>query len=609
MFQSFEDSADPSLAADRVHRLRERFDDACIDAFIVPRSDEYQGEYVPPHAERLNWLTGFSGSAGAALILRDKAVIFVDGRYTIQVRNQTDPSVFDYENLIKTPPHSWLEANARAGFRLGFDPWLHTIREAGALRKSLEKNSAELIALDGNPVDAIWPDQPAPPLGRVEIQDKRFAGRPAKEKLKELVVSMKENGISRFVLTDPSSIAWTFNIRGSDVPHTPLALGFAILDAEGEHLLFMDKRKLPMKVEAYLTQLSTLRPPAALEKDLAELARNKATIGLDPALAAERLRLIVESNNGGIKLTSDPSRLPRATKNRTEIQGSREAHRRDGAAVTRFIFWLDQKPPGTIDEIAAAEKLEACRRETGEQLQMPLRDISFDTISGAGPNGAIIHYRVTTRTNRKLEPDTLYLVDSGAQYSDGTTDITRTILIGEASDQMRRHYTIVLKGLIQISLLRFPEGTRGMDIDAVARLAHWKAGLDYPHGTGHGVGSFLSVHEGPQRISRTGSEKLVPGMILSNEPGYYREGRYGIRLENLVLVREPEPIDGGDTDMLGFETLTLAPFDRRLIEVAMLTNEEREWLDTYHDRVEREIGPMLEAGASEWLKKACAPLG
>lgn len=608
MFQTFDEIADPLLATDRIAALRHQLQEAGLDGFLVPRADEHQGEYVPPRAERLKWLTGFSGSAGLALVLSDRALIFVDGRYTLQVREQTDGAIFDYEDLIANPPSKWLRNHARGGKRIGFDPWLHTIAERRKLAKALDEAGAELVAVDFNPVDDIWHDQPKPPLGEVELHEQRFAGRLAKDKLADMAGAVRDAGATHTVLTDPSSIAWTFNIRGTDVPHTPLALAFAVIAADGLPDLFIDKRKLPMKVEAYLTQLSNLRPPSELDDALAEIAGGGAKVGLDEQLAAEKLRLIVEEAGGTVVAMADPARLARATKNEAEIAGTRAAHLRDGAAMARFLCWLDGREPGTVDEIGAAKHLEACRQQTGEETQMELRDISFDTISGAGPNGAVIHYRVTTATNRMLSRDSLYLVDSGAQYVDGTTDITRTVLIGEASRTMRRHYTIVLKGMIDISLLRFPQGTRGSDIDAVARLAHWKAGLDYAHGTGHGVGSFLSVHEGPQRIARTGIEPLLAGMILSNEPGYYREGHYGIRLENLVLVEEAGAIKGGEIDMHGFETLTLAPFDRRLIDAAMLTGEERDWLNAYHERVLREIGPMLEKPVRAWLKKACAPI-
>ena len=607
MFQSFDVTSNPSQGPARVARLREWLAGKKLDGFIVPRADEHQGEYVPARAERLSWLTGFTGSAGAAIILADSAEIFVDGRYTLQVRSQVDPSIFSVQSLIETPPAKWLGDNAAKGARIGFDPWLHTIAEAKALKAALEKRGAELVAVAKNAVDEIWDDQPAGPLEPVDIQPLNYAGELAKDKLARIAGSLKAEGATHTILTDPSSLAWTFNIRGRDVPHTPLALGFAAISADGQHLLFMDKRKLPRTTEAYLTQLSDIRPPSSLESEIAALAKAGAKVGLDQSLAAEKLRLIVEENGGTVVSFADPARLPRATKNDAELAGTRNAHRRDGAAVSRFVRWIETRPPGSVDEIAAVTALENCRTETGKELQMPLRDISFDTISGAGPNGAIIHYRVTTATNRTLGPGELYLVDSGAQYQDGTTDITRTLPIGEPTMEMRERYTLVLKGMIQISMLRFPPGTRGADIDAFARAALWKAGLDYAHGTGHGVGSFLSVHEGPQRIAKSGTEKLMPGMILSNEPGYYKEGAYGIRLENLIVVTEAQPVEGGDLPMHGFETLTLVPFDKRMIATELLTREEFEWLNAYHARVREEVGPLLAGDEQAWLEAATSP--
>jgi Xaa-Pro aminopeptidase len=608
MFQSYESVANPAQGISRTARLRAELEARGLDGFLVPRADEHQGEYVARRSERLQWLTGFTGSAGAALILRDRALLFVDGRYTLQARQQADPATFTIESLVENPPASWLRDKAARGWRIGFDPWLHTIADARALRAALEKQGAELVPVAENLVDAIWDDQPAAPVEPVEIHPDSLAGESARAKLARLATAVAQAGADAAVLTDPSSLAWAFNIRGHDVPHTPLALGFAAVAAEGPHAVYMTQRKLGREAAAYLTQLADLHEPGALEGDLRARATAGGRVALDPQLAAERLRLLVEEAGGTVVEAPDPARLPRATKNAAELAGTRAAHRRDGAAVTRYLHWLDRQEPGSLDEIVAARRLEAIRAEIGQETQMPLRDVSFDTISGAGPNGAIIHYRVTTATNRKLKPGELYLVDSGAQYRDGTTDITRTVPVGAPDGEMRTHYTLVLKGMIGISLLRFPPGTRGMDIDAVARLALWKAGLDYAHGTGHGVGSYLSVHEGPQRIAKTGTEKLLPGMILSNEPGYYREGRYGVRLENLIVVKPAEQVAGGDIAMHSFETLTLAPFDRRLIRAELLTAEERDWLDAYHARVLAEIGPMLDGEVLGWLEKMTAPV-
>ncbi|EKF43380.1 peptidase M24 [Nitratireductor indicus C115] len=608
MFQSFEVTADPSQGVARVARLRETLERAGLDGYLVPRADEHQGEYVAACSERLAWLTGFTGSAGVALILRDKALLFVDGRYTLQASEQADPGTFTIESLVDNPPRDWMVSNLAAGARIGFDPWLHTVGEVRGLEKALAKIDGQLVPSDGNLVDDIWNERPTAPLGQARIQPKELAGELASQKLERLAEAVRQGGADFTVLTDPSSLAWAFNIRGSDVPHTPLALGFAIVPESGRPLLFLDKRKLDRETEAYLTQLAELMPPSMLDDEVKRLTGNGKRIGLDPVLAADKLRLIAEGEGMETVDLADPARLPRAIKNMTELAGARAAHRRDGAAMARFLSWLDTQAPGTLTEIAVAEKLEACRATTGEETQMPLRDISFDTISGAGPNGAIIHYRVTTRTNRTLGKNELYLVDSGAQYEDGTTDITRTVIIGAPDAEMRDRFTRVLKGMIAISRLRFPQGTRGADIDAFARHALWQAGLDYAHGTGHGVGSYLSVHEGPQRIAKTGMQKLEAGMILSNEPGYYKPGAYGIRLENLIVVEPATPVAGGEIPMHGFETLTLAPLDRRLVDKALLDEGERAWLDAYHARVLSEIGPMVEEDVRAWLEEATAPL-
>ncbi|TIP05858.1 MAG: aminopeptidase P family protein [Mesorhizobium sp.] len=608
MFQTFDSAGDPAVGKPRVALLRQWLADNGLDGFIVPRADEHQGEYVADRSARLKWLTGFSGSAGVAIILRDRAFIFVDGRYTLQVRNEVDLSIFTVESLIDNPPASWIKDNLGKGARLGFDPWLHTIGEVRALKASAEQSGATLVPLDRNPIDIIWKDQPEPPRAPVELQELNFAGELAKDKLVRLASAIQKDGATHAVLTDPSSIAWSFNIRGGDVPHTPLALGFAILAADGKHQLFMDQRKFPRQVAAYLTQLADLHDSDEFEAAIVELAKNGARIALDPVLAAEKLRMLTEDNGGTVVLAADPARIPRATKNQAEIAGSRAAHRRDGAAIAKLLCWLDRQKPGTLDEIAVVTKLEEVRRLTGEENQMPLRDVSFDTISGAGPNGAIMHYRVSRATSRKLESGELFLLDSGGQYQDGTTDITRTVPIGEPTQEMLERFTLVLKGMIGISTLRFPAGTRGSEIDAVARVALWKHGCDFAHGTGHGVGSYLAVHEGPQRIARTGTEKLLAGMMLSNEPGYYKEGAYGIRIENLILVTPVEQIEGGDIPMHGFETLTLAPIDKRLIRTDLLTRHELQWLDQYHAWVLAEIGPMVDGETLAWLEKATAPL-
>ena len=422
--------------------------------------------------------------------------------------------------------------------------------------------------------------------------------------------AVERSAASAVVVTDPSSVAWIFNIRGADVPHTPHPLARAIIPATGRPILFIEEAKLGAGPRTYLGGICQLAGPDAFARTLTEIARPGDAVMLDPGLAPYAIALIVESAGGKVTEAPDPARLPRAVKNPAEIAGARTAHRQDGAAVVSYLAWLDRQAPGSIDEIAAARELETIRARVGERMQMPLKDISFDTIAGAGPHGAVIHYRVTEKTNRKLQAGELFLVDSGAQYAAGTTDITRTVPVGDVPDEAKRFFTLVLKGMITISTLRFPAGTRGVDIDAFARAALWQAGADYAHGTGHGVGSYLSVHEGPQSISRRGMQELLPGMIISNEPGYYRNGAFGIRIENLVVVHEAREIRGGDKPMLGFETLTLAPIDRRLIDADLLTAAEIDWIDRYHATVRREVLPLLDDDATKaWLEKATEPLG
>ncbi|QND53630.1 aminopeptidase P family protein [Phyllobacterium sp. 628] len=608
MFQSFEVVSNPATGAPRVAKLRAELETLGLDGFLVPRADEHQGEYVPPRAQRLAWLTGFTGSAGVVLVLKNKAHLFVDGRYTLQAADQTDPAVFTVESLVETPPPVWLRNSGRK-LTIGFDPWLHTIAETKALREALEANGGKLVAVKDNLVDLVWENQPAPPLEAVTIQPEKYAGKLASDKLKELAEAVEKAKADATVLTDPSSIAWAFNIRGNDVSNTPLPLAFAIIPVSGEPLLFIDKRKLPMETEAYLTQLATLRPPSALEADVAVLGAQGKTLMLDPALAAEKLRLIVEHAGGKIVEGLDPARLPRALKNAAELEGARKSHERDGVAMVSFLAWIDAQAPGSIDEIDAAKKLEETRSSVAEGFQMPLENLSFDSISGAGPNGAFAHYRVNTQSNRKLQDGELYLIDSGGQYRDGTTDITRTLPVGTPTDDMKRKFTLVLKGVIAITTAKFPKGTRGMDIDVLARIALWKQGYDYGHGTGHGVGSFLSVHEGPQSISKRGVHELLPGMILSNEPGYYKPGGYGIRIENLLIVTELEVPEGGDLPMMGFETITFCPIDKRLIDTSLLVKEELVWLDAYHARVREVLLPHTKSADRDWLITATEPFG
>ena len=611
MFQDFEDRSERDAAPARITALRDLMREREIDWLVVPHADEYQSEYLPANAERLAWASGFTGSAGAAIVGLARAVIFADGRYTLQVRAQTDADVFERASLVDEPPAKWLETNMGAHETVAVDPMVHTRDGLKTLRTAADKAGGTLVTLDESLLDRAWEaegSRPPEPCGAVTIHHERLAGRLAKEKLQDLREAVAEAGADMAVLTETAGVAWAFNIRGADVAHKPLVLARVVVPAEGYPDLFIDKAKLDIEAEAYLTQLANLRDPATFLDHLRDASADKRVL-LDPAQAPAALFDLVEEAGGTVVEAREPTVLPKAIKTDAELDGTRAAHVRDGAAVSTFLAWLDREAPGDLTEIDAARELEATRaRMAGNDT--PLRDISFDTISGSGPNGAIVHYRVTEGSDRRLGAGELYLSDSGAQYEDGTTDITRTVLLGESEPgaDERRAFTLVLKGHIAIATARFPEGTRGQDLDPLARLALWKAGMDYAHGTGHGVGSYLGVHEGPQNLSKRGTEPLVPGMILSNEPGYYREGAFGIRIENLVIVHEPQDIEGGDTPMLGFETVTLAPIDRRLIDVEMLGDDERAWLDRYHARVRETLSPLVNATTLRWLEKATAPL-
>ena len=610
MFQKFDVLSTPDLAAERIARLREQFDRLGVDAVAVPRADEYLGEYVPECAERLAWITGFTGSAGQTLIFRNSAHIFVDGRYTAQAKVQTDSEIFEIEDLVGNPPHTFIRKGGHENFRLGIDPWTFTSSETRRLEAAMESVGGKLVMLDDNPVDLVWDDRPAEPLEPVAIQPLDYAGREVEDKLDEMRKAIVAKKADAAVLSDPSSVAWTFNIRGSDLPSTPHPLSRAILPASGRPTLYIDERKLGIESRAYLTQLADLMPPESFDEALANLGRDKAAVMVDPGVAPHAIARAIVKAGGSVIEASDPARLPRAVKNDAEIKASASVHKQDGAAMVRFLAWFDSEAPkGGLDEISATSKLESFRASTGEEMQMPLKALSFDTIAGAGPDAAIIHYRVNTKTNRPIKPGEMFLVDSGGQYVSGTTDITRTIAVGDVPEEQKRFFTLVLKGMIAVSRLRFPEGTRGLEIDPFARHALWQAGVDYGHGTGHGVGSFLAVHEGPQSISRRGEQALLPGMIVSNEPGYYRDGAFGIRIENLIYVTQPEEIEGGDRPMLGFETLTLCPIDRRLIVKDLMTEDEIAWLDAYHARVRDEITPLLtDQSDKAWLEAATAAL-
>jgi len=603
-FQSFDDPGAAAATAPRVAALRAELKRRGLDGFIVPHADAHQSEYLPPSEERLAWLTGFTGSAGTAVVLAGRAILFTDGRYTLQAREQTDPAIFTIEHSVEKPLHEWLEANLPQGVKLGYDPWLHTAEAAEKLGKACAAAGVTLAATESNPIDAIWPDRPPPPLGKAVLHELRYAGEEASAKLTRIREEMAKLQADALVVSDPQAIAWTFNMRGSDVAHVPVALGFAILRKEGRPALYLDGRKLTNEVRAALERLADLREPPAFVSDLGALAAAKTRVRLDQATAADALARIVEQSGDKTARGADPIALMKAVKNSTEIEGARAAHKRDGAALTNFLAWFDREAPGgRLTEIDAVEALESFRRESGL-----LKDVSFSTIAGSGPNGAVVHYRVTRQSNRRIAPGELFLIDSGGQYQDGTTDVTRTVVVGEPTAEMRDRFTRVLKGHIAIARAIFPEGTTGAQLDSLARQDLWAAGLDFDHGTGHGVGSYLSVHEGPARISRLGTAALKRGMILSNEPGYYKTGAYGIRIENLVLVTEAAAVVGAEKPLNTFETLTLAPIDRRLIEPRLLTADEIAWLDGYHARVREALSPLVDAETQAWLRSATRPL-
>ena len=606
MFQDFSSASDPAESAIRTRALMGRLATLGVDAVVVPRADEHMGEYVPPSAERLQWLTGFTGSAGLAVIGARRAALFVDGRYTLQAAQQVDTRLFEICLVPDTLPADWILREVPAGGTVGYDPWLYTTSGVRTLERALAKRQIKLKPLARNPVDQLWGKaRPAPPLGPIAVQPMTWAGEFAEDKIARLQKTLKSDGRDAFILTLPDSIAWLLNIRGSDVKHNPTALAFAIVHAAAKPELFIDKRKLGPPSRQHLSRLVRLREPDELPARINDLKTAKRRVGLDEATAAHWFRRALGTTSPLVSSAPDPCILPKALKNSAEIHGARVAHERDGVAVARYLAWLDREAPtGRIDEIQAVRRLEAMRADT-----QALKEISFDTISGAGPNGAIVHYRVTEATSRVLAKGELFLLDSGAQYQEGTTDITRTVAIGRPTEEMRQRFTLVLKGHIGIATLRFPKGTTGAQIDAFARKALWDAGLDFDHGTGHGVGSYLSVHEGPQSISKRGHVAIDPGMIISNEPGYYKTGEYGIRIENLVLVEQPSAIAGGEREMCAFETLTLAPIDRRLIDRRLLSASEIHWLDTYHARVRDTIAPHLGPEDRAWLEAATAPLG
>ncbi len=603
-FQTFDEPELGVALTARLAAFREELLRRNLTGFIVPRADQQQNEYVAPCDERLAWLTGFTGSAGHAVVLLHEAAVFVDGRYTLQAATQVDGRAWQVASLTDPPPERWLEDHLKAGDRLGFDPWLHTSAAAEKLAAACAKAGAELVAVTSNPVDAIWSERPAPPLGAVMPHAAEFSGEDEAGKLARIDAEIAKLGADALVISDSHAVAWTFNIRGADVAHTPLPFSYAVKPRGGRPTVFIDARKLSNSARDHLEQSADVREPDALAPALTSLAQSGATIALDQASAADALTRLIREAGGVPRQGNDPIAFLKAVKNETEIRGARTAHRRDAVALARFLAFIDAEAPGgTLTEIDAVEALETFRRETGA-----LKDVSFPTISGTGPNGAIVHYRVTRKTNRRIAPGDLLLMDSGAQYEDGTTDVTRTIAIGEPSGEMRDRFTRVLRGHIAIARAIFPDGTTGAQLDSFARQHLWQIGCDFEHGTGHGVGSYLSVHEGPARISKLGTTPLRRGMILSNEPGYYKAGAYGIRIENLELVSAAD-IPGAERPMNRFETLTLAPIDRRLIDCSMLAADELTWLDGYHERVQREIGPLIDdAALRSWLEAATAPL-
>jgi Xaa-Pro aminopeptidase len=604
MRQSFDDAADPSFGRKHLPRLRAEMAAQGLDGFIIPHEDEHQNEYLPEANERLAWATGFTGSAGAAVVLMDRAAVFSDGRYTLQLAAQTDGELFERLDFVEGGVPAYLETASKPGQVIGYDPRLHSPDQLQRLSAAAERAGATLKPAGVNPLDRAWgADRPPQPQARVRPHPLAYAGEDSAAKRARVGREIAAAGADAAVLTAPASIAWLFNVRGGDVARSPLPLGHAILQADGRAELFLDPAKVGDELPGWLGDEVALAPPERLEGALDGLAGRKVL--LDPAQSSAWYFDRLEAAGADIVRAPDPCALPRACKTAAEIEGSRQAHARDGAAVARFLHWLATEAQESLpDELEVVRRLEGFREGTGA-----LKDLSFDTIAGAGPNGAIVHYRPTHKTNRRVEPGQLLLVDSGGQYEDGTTDITRTVAVGEPSAEMRDRFTRVLKGHIALARIRFPAGTTGSALDVLARQALWMAGLDYDHGTGHGVGSYLGVHEGPQRIAKApNTVPLKPGMIVSNEPGYYRTGLYGIRIENLQVVTPPSIIPGGEREMLGFETLSFAPIDRRLIAPDLLDPAERAWLDAYHAEVAARIAPQLEPEVAAWLKEACAPL-
>ncbi len=597
----------------RLDALRKELARRKLDGFVIPIADEHLSEYVGAYAQRLAWLTGFGGSAGAAAVLADKAAIFVDGRYTIQVRDQVDERLFEYRSIPQDDMGGWLAQNSAAGARIGYDPWLHTAGWVQAVSRRLEAVGAQLVPVDGNPLDAVWDDQPAPSPAPAFVHDDRLAGRSSADKRADVAEWLKQRNFDATVISALDSVAWLLNIRGADVDRTPVALSFTIAHADGTADLFIAPEKTTPDLLQHLGNAVRVRPRRDFEAALGELAGK--TVAVDPNFGVAAIIQALTAGGAKVVAERDPTILPKARKNPVEQQGQRDAQARDGAAVVKFLHWLSvTAPQGSESELSAAAQLQAFREETGL-----LVDLSFDTISAAGPHAAIPHYRVDEDSNLPIAPGSIFLVDSGGQYRDGTTDITRTVWIAASDDSLepsaeqQDRFTRVLLGHIALARQSFPPGTSGAQLDVLARQYLWQAGVDYAHGTGHGVGSFLAVHEGPQRIakSRGGQagtdQELMSGMILSNEPGYYKAGEYGIRIENLVLV-EPRSVAGAEHAALGFETLTFVPIDTRLIDRDLLGDEAAQWLNAYHARTRDLLAPLLEGAPLAWLESACAPI-
>ena len=581
--------------------LRSRLQELDLRGFLIPRADEFQGEYVPAHAQRLAWISGFTGSAGMAVVLDDQAAIFVDGRYTLQVRQQVDQNLFTPHHQTESPLTAWLTQVLHPADRLGFDPWLHTIQQVEQLQTACQRAEAVLIPCEDNPLDHVWTGRPHPPHSQLVEHPLDLAGKSSADKRRDVADSLCRDGLDAAVISDPCSLAWLLNVRGHDVPHLPVALCFGILHRDATVDLFLQAERLPAALAEQWGDHIRRHDPLDLNAFLDQLAGCR--VRLDPGQCAHAIAERLRQAGASLDLGVDPCAMPKSCKNEVELRGAIAAHRRDAVAMVRFLAWFSRQ--SQLDELTAARQIDLFR------LQHPLcRDLSFSTIAGSGPNGAIVHYQADAASNRPLQAGELFLLDSGGQYADGTTDITRTMIFGTATAQQRRHYTLVLKGHIAIARARFPHGTTGPQLDCLARQFLWAEGLDYDHGTGHGVGSYLSVHEGPQRISKMGDKAvaLQPGMILSNEPGYYRTGDYGIRLENLIAVQDLGIPPMGERPLRGFQTLTQVPFDRALIESGLLTTAERDWLNTYHQQVQTALDGHLDPEDAEWLAAACAPL-